>query len=312
MNVLVTGAAGFVGSHLTPLLEARGDEVTGLALQETEGWLGVDLRDAAAVEEVVATTKPRAIVHLAAQSSTAASWRDPAFTYESNVTGTHHLLAAAQRHVPECRVLISGTSDGYGIVKAEDCPLTEEAALRPVSPYAASKVAQEAVGRMFFEAYGLGVVVARAFMHVGPGQAPSFATARWARQIARIEHGLQEPMLTVGNIHVQREFCDVRDVIAAYLALLEKGAAGEAYNVATGAARPLADALEMFLSRSTADIEVRVDQDLIRPADPPILAGDPTKLMEATGWVPTHRLDDTLAEVLDYWRERVAAEGEQA
>lgn len=294
-----------MGSYLAPALEERGHEVFGIAL-ENDRWLEADLRDRDALRRAVEIAQPDWVFHLAAQSSTARSWEDPAYTYEVNVTGTHNLLDALRAAVPGCRVVISGTSDGYGIVKPDECPLSEEHPLRPVSPYAASKVAQESVSTMFHSAFDMNVIVARAFMHVGPGQAPSFATAGWAQQIARIEGGLQEPVLRVGNLDLRREFCDVRDVIAAYIELMEHGEPGEVYNVSSGEAHALGDALDLYLQRANVEIEVRVDPNLVRPADPPILSGDPSKIERATGWRATRDFHETLPEVLEHWREVTA------
>ncbi|MGH2820397.1 MAG: GDP-mannose 4,6-dehydratase, partial [Actinomycetota bacterium] len=213
---LVTGAAGFVGSHLMASLQQDGTEVAGTALETRRGLPVLDVRDRAAVDDVVQVTRPERVFHLAAQSSAARSWKDPALTYDVNVTGTHNLLDALRRYSPRCRVLLACTSDEYGIVAPERCPIEESAPLGPVSPYATSKVAQEWVGRMFFEAFGLEVVITRAFMHIGPGQPPSFATADWARQIARAEAGGKGAQVSVGDLGLARELGDVRDVVRAY------------------------------------------------------------------------------------------------
>lgn len=268
----------------------------------------LDVRDADAVDRLVARVRPEWACHLAAQSSAGLSWRDPTLTYAVNVAGTHLLLDALRRLSPGCRVLVTATSDEYGRVDPELCPLDEDAPLRPLSPYAASKVAQEWVARTFYEAFGLEVVITRAFMHIGPGQPPSFATADWARQIALAEAGLGAAVVEVGDLSLAREFGDVRDVVRAYRLVLEHGVPGEPYNVATGRARPLGDALGILLDLARVDMEVRVDPAKMRPADPPLLTGSAAKLERLVGWKPEHRLEDTLADVLDYWRARVMAD----
>jgi GDP-4-dehydro-6-deoxy-D-mannose reductase len=309
MRILVTGASGFVGSYLVRALLADGEEVLGTSTEAGDEFLTVDVRDASAVEEVIADNPPDRVFHLAAQSSAALSWKEPALTYEVNVTGTHFLLEALRRHAPHSRVLLPCTSDQYGRVEPQLCPVTEEAPQRPVSPYAASKMAQEAVGRMYFEGYGLPVVVTRAFMHIGPGQPPSFATGDWARQIALVEVGAADRSVNVGNLDLQREFGDVRDVVEAYRLVLEEGRPGEAYNVATGDARPLRAALEILIELAEVEIEINVDTSKFRPADPPLLQGSAEKLHRATGWKPQHRLEDTLQEVLAFWRGEVRRPG---
>jgi GDP-4-dehydro-6-deoxy-D-mannose reductase len=221
-------------------------------------------------------------------------------------------LDALKRHSPGCRVLVAATSDEYGVVEPQYCPIVEDAPLKPVSPYAASKVAQEAVARMFSTAFGLQVITTRAFMHIGPGQPPSFATADWARQIARAEAGLQEPKVTVGNLDLKRELGDVRDVVAAYQVVLEAGVPGEVYNVATGEAPRLGEALSILSDLAEVTVEVVVDPAKIRPADPPLLMGSAAKLNRLTGWTPQHNLESTLGDVLAYWRQEVAREQTRA
>jgi GDP-4-dehydro-6-deoxy-D-mannose reductase len=303
---LVTGADGFVGTHLVAALRSAGHTVTGTTLSGGPDTVSCDVRSASAVTAAVRASAPERVVHLAAQSSAARSWSDPALTYEVNVTGTHNLLESLRREAPGARVLLACTSDQYGAVAPGDCPIEETAPLRPLSPYAASKVAAEWVGRMFCNAFALPVVITRAFMHVGPGQPATFATADWARQIALAEAGGREPVLEVGNLDLAREYGDVRDVVEAYLAALESGEPGEPYNVATGDARPLREVVAILTRLARVEMEVRVDPSKIRPADPPVLEGSAAKLHRLTGWAPRRRLEDTLAEVLEHWRKVTA------
>ena len=305
MKVLVTGAGGFVGSHLVPALKADGHTVVGTALHDKGDLRYLDIRYPERVDQIVEEVRPDLVFHLAGQSSVSYSWQEPSVTYEVNALGTHYLLESINRHAPHAKVHIAASSDEYGKVGPDDCPIDESAPLRPVSPYAVSRVTGEWIGRMFHESFGLHVVVTRAFMHVGPGQPPSFATADWARQIALAEIGKQEPVVKVGNLEVKREFGDVRDVVRAYRLVLEHAAPGDAYNVATGEAHRLQDVLQILIDLATVDIHVEVDPAKLRPVDFPVLCGDAGKLERLTGWKPEFRLEDTLADVLEYWRGEV-------
>ena len=302
MRVLVTGAGGFVGGHLVPSLEADGHEVTGTAIDDKGELRYLDVRYPERVDQVVAEVKPELVFHLAGQSSVSLSWKEPALTYEVNALGTHYLLESINRHVPDAKVHIAASSDEYGKVDASECPVDEAAPLRPVSPYAVSRVAGEWIGRMFHESFGLHVVVTRGFMHTGPGQPPSFATADWARQIAWAEAGRSEPSVSVGNLDISREFGDVRDVVRAYRLVLEQGEPGDAFNVATGEPHELKEVLDILTGLATVDVEVIVDPAKLRPVDFPVLYGDAGKLERLTGWKPEFRLEDTLRDVLEYWR----------
>ncbi len=302
MRVLVTGAGGFVGGHLVPTLRGAGHEVVGTALDTGDGLIAMDITDEDAIERVVGDVRPDAVFHLAGQSSVSLSWKEPALTYEVNANGTHYLLDALQRHRPDCKVHIAASSDEYGKVDPSECPIDESAPLRPVSPYAVSRVAGEWIGRMFHESFGLHVVVTRAFMHIGPGQPASFATADWARQIAMAEVGRAEPVVTVGNLKIRREFGDVRDVVKAYIAVLEKGEPGDAYNVATGEPHELRAVLDLLVGMADTELEVVVDPGKLRPVDFPVLYGSAAKLERLTGWKPEFRLEDTLRAILDHWR----------
>lgn len=305
-RVLVTGAGGFVGGHLVPSLEADGHEVVGTAIDDRGELRYLDVRYPERVDQLVADVKPELVFHLAGQSSVSLSWKEPALTYEVNALGTHYLLESINRHVPEARVHIAASSDEYGKVDPSECPIDESAPLRPVSPYAVSRVTGEWIGRMYFESFALHVVVTRAFMHVGPGQPASFATADWARQIALAEAGRAEPVVRTGNLEGLREFGDVRDVVVAYKAVLEHGKPGEAYNVATGEPHRLGEVLDLLIGMAEVEVRAETDPTKLRPVDFPVLFGDAGKLERATGWKPSYRLEDTLADVLDHWRAEVA------
>ena len=316
MRLLVTGAGGFVGGHLLDHLRAAQPdaEIHGVVLPGgAAAWrapagvrvIDADLDDPAEAAAAVERVRPDGIVHLAGQSSVHRSWADPAGTLRTNVLGIVHVLDAARRAGLRPAVLVVGSADEYGPVPASDLPLVETAPLRPASPYAVSKVAQAALALLYGPAGGMRVVVTRTFPHTGPGRGEAFAESSFARQIAEIEAGLREPVVEVGNLDAVRDFADVRDVVRAYVLLLERGRAGEAYNVCSGRGRRIGDVLDQLLAATKMAIEVRVDPSRLRPADVPVLVGDNAKLVAATGWQPRIPFEATLGDLLDDWRARV-------
>jgi GDP-4-dehydro-6-deoxy-D-mannose reductase len=266
-----------------------------------------DLEDASAVEAAVDLVRPDRVVHLAAQSSVHQSWSDPAGTLRTNVQGLLHLLEAIRKRALAPRVLVVGSSEEYGLVRPGDIPLREDAPLRPNSPYAVSKVAQGYLALQYVLSHQMGVVRTRTFHHTGPGRGEAFAESSFARQLAEIEAGRRPPVIQVGNLESVRDFSDVRDVVRAYWALLDRGDAGEVYNVCSGSGVRVRDVLQTLVEASGLDVEVRVDPERLRPSDVPALVGDPSRLRSATGWEPRHSLADSLRDLLRHWRERVAA-----
>lgn len=297
MRVLVTGARGFVGAHLVAAL-VRADAEVDAADRELE------ITDAAAVESRLRRSAPDALVHLAAQSSVAASLRDPAATWRTNYAGSAVLLRAAAARAPRARVLWVGSGEAYGPSAPQAEPHAEQQPFRPVSPYARSKASADLLAARF-AARGLDVVRARPFAHLGPGQADAFAASSFARQIAECEAGLREPVLEVGNLDSARDYLDVRDVVDAYLRLLDPAVPAGAYNVASGRATPLREIAEALLARARLRIELCVRPERVRPTD--VLVGDAGKLRRATGFAPRIPLPDALAALLDDWRRRISA-----
>lgn len=312
--ILVTGGNGFVGPYLIAALEAAGERVVacGAPLAEASPagpiapeWRALDLCDRAAVDALVAETRPRAVYHLAALSSVAASLEDPLPTYQVNVMGTLHLLDALRRKASDARVLFVSSAEVYGGLSS---PLTEASPFAPSNAYAGSKAAGEMLCIEAFRTHGLAVVRARAFNHTGPGQTPQFVVSDFARQVARIESGLQAPVIAVGNLSARRDFLDVRDVVSAYVALMAEGAPGAAYNVCSGRAVAVQSLLDGLLSLSRVPITVTTDPARMRPVDVPELVGSHASLSAAAGWQPRVPLEQTLSDVLGYWRARVSAE----
>jgi GDP-4-dehydro-6-deoxy-D-mannose reductase len=320
VKLLVTGAGGFVGGHLVGYLreEQPSVEVFGVVLPHgSVAWgkgagmtvLEADLDDPVAAAGVVEVVRPDRIVHLAGQSSVQQSWLDPGGTLRTNVMGVVHVLDAARERGLQPAVLVVGSAEEYGSVAPSEIPIREEAPLRPASPYAVSKVAQAALAVLYGRAGGMRIVLTRTFHHTGPGRGETFAESSFARQIAEIEAGLRAPVLSVGNLEAVRDFADVRDVVRAYWLLLEQGEAGAVYNVCTGRGRRIRELLETLLARTDARVEVRVDPERLRPSDVPAQVGDPSRLRAATGWEPGIPLEQTLADLLDDWRQRISATG---
>ncbi|MCC5953326.1 MAG: GDP-mannose 4,6-dehydratase [Acidimicrobiia bacterium] len=299
MRALVTGAEGFVGRHLTDHLRACGDEVEGIDRQS-----GIDLLDAAAVNAAVRDARPDAVYHLGGWSDVGASWQAPLATFRVNAEGTLNLLHACRDLVE--RVLVVSSADIYGKVSLAELPLTEDSPVRPVSPYAASKVAADHLAQQAWLGYGLETLRVRAFNHLGPGQTNRFVAPALAERIATCElEGREE--VTVGNLTPRRDFTDVRDVVRSYRLLIEHGDPGEAYNVCSGIDIAISELADRLVAMARRPVRLEGDLGLQRPVDVPVLRGDFTRLHKATGWEPAIPLDDTLADILAEWRERVGA-----
>ena len=317
MRLLLTGAAGFAASHLVELLRRERPEVEVFGIVRPHGRapraagarmaiLEADLNDPASIEAVLDAARPERIVHLAGQSSVHLSWIDPGATLRTNVLGIVHLLDAVRRRSLRPDVLVVGSAEEYGLVDPSELPLKEDAPLRPSSPYAVSKVAQAALARLYGPAGGMRVVLTRTFHHTGPGRGEAFAESSFARQLAEIEAGRRPPVVQVGNLDAIRDFTDVRDVVRAYWALVERGEPGVVYNVCSGRGRLIRELLDILIATSGAKVDVQVDPERLRPSDVPALIGDPSRLRSATGWEPRIDLERTLLELLEDWRERTA------
>ncbi|MGE5588814.1 MAG: GDP-mannose 4,6-dehydratase [Clostridia bacterium] len=318
MRALVTGITGFAGSHLADYLLDRKDvEIYGTARwrSRTENIEGIrdriklvecDLLDATAVDQAIQKVKPDLIFHLAAQSFVPTSWLAPAETLMNNVLGELNLFEAVRRAGIDPLIQIACSSEEYGLVHEDEVPINEENPLRPQSPYAVSKITQDFLGYQYFRSYGLRVIRTRTFNHTGPRRGEVFVTSCFAKQIAEIEHGLAEPVLKVGNLEARRDFTDVRDVVRAYWLALERGEPGEVYVIASGRDYKISDVAKMLLSMSAVPIRIEQDPARMRPSDVPVLLGDSTKFRRRTGWEPLIPFEKTLADLLQYWRARVA------
>jgi len=306
----VTGSAGFVGPHLAAVLAQAGHEVwtTDRSPAPAPRHHCTDLLDAAAVRDVVAAAAPDWIFHLAGLSSVAWSFAHPQEVLHTNLVGACNLLEAMRAAAPRARVLLVGSAEEYGNVAADRQPITEDTPLRPASPYAVSKVAQGYLALQYSASHGLDVVLARSFNHSGPGQSDRFVLPGFARQIAAAERGLQEPVLRVGNLDVWRDVLDVRDVVRAYVRIVEAGERGGAYNVCRGEAFRIGDLLEALVRQARVPLRTEVDPERWRPSDLPLLRGDRARVQARTGWEPMIAIDTLLADILDDWRRRVGDE----
>ena len=316
MRVLITGVTGFVGSHLAEYCEGLGHEVAGTMrwrsqqenladVRDKVHLYDADLRDATAARKVVQDFRPDRIFHLAAQSFVHASWSAPAETMSTNVMCQVHLLEAIREVAPETLVQIAGSSEEYGDVRPDEVPIKETNQLRPLSPYAVSKVAQDLLAFQYFRSYGTRAVRTRAFNHEGPRRGEVFVTSSFAKQIALAEVGKAPAYLSVGNLEAQRDFTDVRDVVRAYWLTLEKCEAGEVYNIGSGKAWRIQAVADTLIGMAKTPIEIRTDPTRMRPSDVPLLLADTTKFRNATGWEPEIPFEQTLHDTLEYWRGRV-------
>ncbi len=314
---LITGATGFAGSHLIDSFVAEGRGASMSAAPVVTGWSNphgapvrdaraqvqwhaVDLLDRDAVFKAIADLRPSAIFHCGGAADVGTSWTDPVTPLRTNTLGTHHLIDAVRHAGLRCPVLVTGSALVY---RASLDAMTEDSPIGPSNPYALSKLAQETIALRDLAAL---VFVTRSFNHAGPRQSSTHVTSAFARQIAEIEAGAREPVLRVGNLDARRDLSDVRDVVRAYRLLVEHGEPGRPYNVCSGKAYRIGDLLDTLLTLSAAHIRVMVDPERLRPSDNPLVLGSPERLCAATGWSAAIPIEQTLRDLLDYWRARVA------
>lgn len=314
MRALITGISGFVGSHLAEyLLEHTDWQVAGTVygpedniehLRDRLELYPAELSELETVTSVIERAKPDYIFHLAAQPLVSLSRRDPWATLANNIRLQLNILEAVARLGSTTRILVVGSSEEYGLVQPDELPIKETNPLRPTSPYAVSKVAQDMLGLQYHLSHKLFTVRVRPFNHIGPRQRLGFVAPDFARQIAEAEAGLQGPVMQVGNLEPQRDFSDVRDVVRGYHLLITQGEPGEVYNLGSEQARSVRELLERLMAMSKVPITIEQDPERLRPTDVPVMVSDSTKLREQTGWRPRISFEQSLQDVLDYWRER--------
>jgi GDP-4-dehydro-6-deoxy-D-mannose reductase len=281
------------------------DSLRELAKPAKVNLIRGDLTDASSMRHLIRIVRPDRIFHLAAQSYVPASWNAPAQTFTTNVIGQLNLLEAVREEGGDPLIHIAGSSEEYGLVLPDEVPITESNPLRPLSPYAVSKVTQELLALQYHRSYGFKTVITRGFNHEGPRRGEVFSTSSFAKQIAEIEKEIREPVINVGDLSCKRDWTDVRDFVRAYWLALEKGVPGEVYNVGSGVTRTVQSMLDLLLSMSSVSIEVRTDPTRMRPSDVRILWSNSDKFKTQTGWEPKIPFEQTLRDLLDYWRERV-------
>jgi GDP-4-dehydro-6-deoxy-D-mannose reductase len=311
MAVLVTGAAGFVGSHLLELLERDDTDLVAWLRPGTDApvkgsrvrWMTVEMQDREAVAAATAAARPAAVYHLAGVPHVGDSWSHTHETFAGNVLATHYLFDALRRHSLAPRVLITSSATVYAPASRA---ITESNPVNPNNPYGTSKLAQELVARHSWDDDGIPALIARAFNHVGPRQSPAFVAPSMAKQIAEIEAGRKEPVLQMGNTDTQRDIMDVRDTVRAYRAMMQAAKPGVPYNVCSGIPTSIKALVEMFVRKARVTITLKQDPSRFRPTDTPMIFGDRSRLENDTGWAPEIPIEQTVDDLLAYWRAQTA------
>jgi len=314
-KVLITGLTGFAGSYLAAYLVNKKEyEISGTylfddslanvsAIKDKINLIKIDLSKEENVFNLIKDTSPLLIFHLAALTSPSESFSIPTEILLNNISLQVHLLEAVrQQNLLDTKILVVSSADIYGLVDNKDVPIDEETKLMPTSPYAVSKITQDFLGLTYFLSYNLKIVRVRPFNHIGPRQSPQFVVSSFAKQIAEIEKGKRKPILKVGNLEARRDFTDVKDMVRAYAAALEKGKIGDVYNIGSGISYKISNILNKLVSMSSSKIKIEKEEGLLRPSDNPELICDSTKFVKLTGWKPEISIEETLRDTLDYWR----------
>ncbi len=317
MKVLVTGITGFVGSHIAEyLLKMKGIEIFGIVrwrsdienierIKDKIKLIECDLRDFVSVEKALGEIMPDKVFHLAAQSFVLTSWHAPQETITTNIIGQLNIFEAVRKLKINPYIQIACSSEEYGMVYPSELPIKETNPLRPLSPYAVSKVGQDMLGYQYNQSYGLKIVRTRGFNHTGPRRGEVFVESNFAKQIAMIEKGKQKPVIYVGNLEARRDYTDVRDMVRGYWLATEKCEPGEVYNICLGKDWSIKEVLDILLSYSKVKVKVQPEESRMRPSDVMILLGDNSKFSKATGWKTEIPFEQTLKDLLNYWREKI-------
>ncbi|MFZ7121893.1 MAG: GDP-mannose 4,6-dehydratase [Eubacteriaceae bacterium] len=311
MKALITGIEGFVGGYLTEELLENRIEICGTYLNKSllndnlidkAKLYQLDITEQDSVESIVKDIQPDYIFHMAAQSSAALSWNNPNQTMSININGTINLLNSIRNLAKEVKVLLIGSSEEYGVIETDKLPINENQELKPGNPYSISKITQEMIAKLYVNAYDMNIVSTRSFNHIGPKQSSKFVISDWAKQIAEIEVENNDPVIYVGNLDIERDFTDVRDIVRAYVKLIQYGSKGEAYNVGSGKSYILRDILNELIRRSSKPIQVITDRAKHRPIDNPVIRCDNSKLKQCFEWQIQYDIKQSLNDILKYWR----------
>lgn len=301
MKALITGSSGFIGSHLTDELEANGYEVVCCDLKETENTIAMDIMNLEMIQGVLEKNQPDVLINMAGQANVGLSWKKPQLTVQLNTVGLINILEAVRASNPKIRVIAVGSSDEYGSLEERGANVTEDILVKPITPYAISKQAQELFAQLYVRSYGMDICMIRLFNLGGPGQAKGYIISDFSSGIAEVEAGKKE-FMSVGNLESARDFTHVKDACRAVRLIAEKGHTGEVYNISSGATHKAQEVLDKLVSMAKVPIEVRQDPARMRPSDTPVVCGNHDKLTTHTGWQPELGLDQILADALDYWR----------
>ncbi|MBU4349097.1 GDP-mannose 4,6-dehydratase [bacterium] len=315
MKALIMGISGFAGSHLAEFLLNKGYKVYGTfydrsTFSNLNGFIDniklfeCDIRNYNSLKQIIKKIQPDEIYHLAAISFIPTAVKNPKLTFDTNLYGTLNLYQAVIEVKTNPKILFVGSADEYGLVKESDIPINEDCPLKPLNPYSISKVSADFLSYFYFKNYHLNIIRVRPFNHIGPRQSPEFVCSSFAKQITEIEKGLKEPTINVGNLEAKRDFTDVRDMVRAYWLTIQKGELGEVYNICSGKAISIEELLEKMLNLCEKNIKVKQDPKRVRPSDVSLLLGSSTKFTKKTGWEPEIPFENTLRQILDYWREK--------
>ena len=301
MRALITGSAGFIGTHLKAEFENNGYDVVCCDLKASEDTVSMDITDPERVKTVLEENKPDIIINMAGQANVGLSWKKPQLTVQLNTIGLINILEAARAVNPKTRVLAVGSSDEYGSLEERGVNVTEDIPVRPITPYAISKQAQEQFAQLYVRAYGMDICMIRLFNLGGPNQGLGYMISDFASGIAQVEAGKKE-YLSVGNLSSARDFTHVKDACRAVRLIAEKGRAGEVYNICSGTTHTAQEVLDLLVGMAAVPVEVRQDPARMRPSDTPVVCGNHDKLTAHTGWQPEYQIEAILTDSLAYFR----------